>query len=397
MPTALFLMIPIALHANPETMSPSDTGSYFPFLDAYAQSSPIALSFLSGSWPDVEQWRQAGRAKMAELLAYAPPGVPPDAETLASVPKDGYTRHHVRISIAPGRKTEGYLLIPDGLTAPAPAILALHDHSGFYYFGKEKVVAMDDPPPALQELIENTYGGRTVGDELARRGYVVFAPDAFYFGSQRLDPASLPAEYAAGLEGKQPGSDDYIRAFNPIAGRHEPLMAKTIFTAGATWPGIQYQGDKASLDYLLSRSEVDPERVGCIGLSLGGYRSAHTFGLDPRVKAGVVAGWMCTYRSLLRNHVRHHTWMIYVPGQYAWLDLPDVVTLNAPRPFMMIHCSQDHLFPAEGAQEAAAHIAEVYERMGAPDRFVCNYYNEPHSLKVPAQDDAIAWFERWLK
>jgi len=43
MPTALFLMIPIALHANPETMSPSDTGSYFSFLDAYAQSSPIAL------------------------------------------------------------------------------------------------------------------------------------------------------------------------------------------------------------------------------------------------------------------------------------------------------------------------------------------------------------------
>ncbi len=136
-------------------------------------------------------------------------------------------------------------------------------------------------------------------------------------------------------------------------------------------------------------------RWGCC--CIGGFRSAHLFGLDPRIKVGIVAGWMTAYRALLFDHYHSHTWMVYVPGQHAWLDLPDVATLNAPQPLMIINCLKDQLFTMEGMKAAEAKIAEVYGRLGAPERFKCNYYNEPHSLKAPAQDDAIAWFERWLK
>ena len=64
---------------------------------------------------------------------------------------------------------------------------------------------------------------------------------------------------------------------------------------------------------------------------------------------------------------------------------------------MVINCLKDSLFTLEGMQAAEQKLATVYEKMGAGDRFVCNYYDEPHSLKVPAQDDAIAWLEKWLK
>lgn len=374
-----------------------DAGNFFPFLDAYAGRSTFALSYLTGTWPDLEQWRILGRAKMHELLRYYPKPASGDAEVLETVRKPGYTRHRVRYGVTSDRQTEAFLLVPDRFKQPCPAILALHDHSGFYYYGKEKVTEGEDPPRVLREFQTRVYESRAVADELARRGYVVLVPDAFYFGSQRLDPATLPEEYVGELEGRGLGTDAYIEAFNALASRHEHLVAKTIFISGSTWPGILFQGDRIGVDYLLTRPEVDPTRIGCIGLSLGGLRGAHLFGLDPRLKVGVVAGWMTTYRSLVARHVRCHTWMIYVPGQHAYLDLPDVVTLNAPQPLMVINCLQDRLFPIEGTQAAESKIRSVYERLSASERFACNYYDEPHSLKIAAQEDAFAWFDRWLQ
>lgn len=397
MSMAALLMLSALAQTEADEAPRSHVGSLHPFLQDYAGSRDIALSYLARDWPSVEEWQAQGRAKMDEVLAYHPEPAPADAEILASVQKDGYTRHHVRYSVTADRKTEAFLLIPDGLAGPAPAVMALHDHGGFYYFGKEKITDTENPPRILQEFIGKSYGGRTFADELARRGFVVLVPDAFYFGSQRLEPASLPDQFAKELQSLEPGTDPYISAFNRMAGRHEELTAKTIFTAGATWPGILFQGDRASLDYLLTRPEVDPERVGCMGLSIGGFRSAHLFGLDPRIKAGVVAGWMVTYPSLLFDHLLHHTWMIYVPGQLAWLDLPDVVTLNAPRPLMVINCALDDLFTMDGMTAADLKIAAVYEKMGMPDDYKCNVYQEPHSLKVPAQNDAIEWLEKALR
>lgn len=254
-----------------------------------------------------------------------------------------------------------------------------------------------NPPDILRRFIERSYGGRTYADELARRGFVVLAPDGFYFGSQRIDPAKVDERFTRELKGLERGTDDYIGKFNRFAGSHETLTAKTIFTSGAAWPGILFQGDRASVDYLLTRAEVDPKRIGCIGLSIGGFRSAHLAGLDPRIKAAVVAGWMTTYDSLLKDHLRSHTWMIYVPRQLRYLDLPDVVSLNAPRPLMVINCLQDRLFTLKGMQAAEHKLAAVYKKTNAPKRFQCRYYNVPHSLNVPMQNDAITWLQRWLK
>lgn len=397
MSASLLICLPLALCAGNAREPESDVGNFYPMLDEYAGRSTFPLSYLAQDWPDAGAWRTLGRERMHELLAYNPEPAEPNAEILETVQKAGYTRYLVRYTISAGRTTDAFLLIPDGLEGPAPAVVALHCHGGFYYCGKEKITETEDPVPVLADFIDGSYGGRPFADELARRGFVVLVPDAFYFGVQRLDITQIPSHYGAPLRGHDPGSNTYVQRFNPIAGRHEALMAKTIFAAGSTWPGILFQGDRASVNYLVTRPEVDPENIGCIGLSIGGFRSAHLFGLDPRIKCAVVAGWMTTYRALLYDHLHSHTWMIYVPRQHNFLDLPDVATLNAPNPLMVINCLKDSLFTLEGMQAAEQKLATVYEKMGAGDRFVCNYYDEPHSLKVPAQNDAIAWLEKWLK
>ena len=374
----------------------SDVGNYFPFLSNHANQQPLSLSFHAKEWPEIEQWRIQGRAKMQELLAYDPAPSSSAPVILSQTPKKGYTRYHLRLPVTSDRTTEAFLLIPHGLAKPAPAVVAIHDHGGFYYFGKEKITETENPPKILQDFIEQSYGGRTYADELARRGFVVLVPDGFYFGSQRLDPSKLGNRWTKSLEGLEPGSDAFIRAFNRTGSGHETLVAKTIFSAGSTWPGILFQGDREAVDYLITRPEVDPERIGCIGLSIGGFRSAHLAGLDPRIKAAVVAGWMTTYSSLLLDHLRNHTWMIYVPRQLHYLDLPDVVSLNAPAPLMVVNCKKDGLFTMAGMRAAESKLAAIYEKLGALDRFKCNYYDVPHSFRVDMQDDAIAWLEKWL-
>ena len=376
--------------------TPSNVGSYFPFIERYAASRPMALSYLAQKWPDRSAWAAQCRAKMHELLAYRPKPAPPDAEILEKTRCEGYTRSRVRFHVTDDRTTEAFLLVPKGLKGPAPAVVALHDHGAFYYYGKEKICQGEIQSCALREHADRAYGGRMFADKLAWRGFVVLVPDAFYFGSQRPDAEAMPERYGGALAKKAPGSDEYIVEYNLLALRHEDLVAKTLFDAGTTWPGVLFQGDRAAVDYLVSRPEVDPQRIGCMGLSIGGFRSAHLFALDPRIKAAVVAGWMTTYAALLYDHLIDHTWMIYVPRQLEWLDLPDVATINAPNPLMVINCLQDELFTQEGMFAAEKKIAAVYDRMGARDKFLCRYDDEPHSLKIPAQDAAVDWLERWL-
>jgi dienelactone hydrolase len=202
---------------------------------------------------------------------------------------------------------KAFLLIPNNLKKPAPAVIVLHDHGGFYYFGKEKHTLKDNQPPILVEYIQNLYEGRYYADELAKRGFAVLCPDAIYFGSQKLDPALLtdPKGYYDKIEGAD--ESGRIKVFNKqVAGPNEVAMNKTILTSGTTWLGIIAQNDRVAVDFLLSRPEVDPNGIGCIGLSLGGLRSTYLFGLVSRIKTGVVAAFSTTYEHMLQQHA-HHT------------------------------------------------------------------------------------------
>jgi len=378
--------------------SSRDLGQYYPEIQDYANSRAMSYSFMAKEWSGLEQWRIQGRAKMMELLSFAPEPVPLNPEITDKVKKNGYTRYRVTYSVTPYRKTEAFLLIPDGLTKPAPAVIALHDHGGFYYYGKEKITETEDQPMILKDFINKAYGGRPYADELARRGFVVLCPDAFYFGSQRIDISLLDDYFLRDYPDiKSSDKNKAINAFNQFCSPYENIIARYIFDSGTTWPGILFHGDRVSVDYLLTRAEVDPARIGCIGLSIGGFRSAHLFGLDPRISVGIDAGWMTSYSKQIDNHLRHHTWMIYVPGQLSFLDLPDVVTLSIPKPLMIINCKQDQLYTMTAMEAAADKIGEVYEKADASDRYLVKWYDVPHLFNVEMQNDAIEWLEKWLK
>src|SRR5207247_1533877 len=149
-----------------------------------------------------------------------------------------------------------------------------------------------------------------------------------------------------------------IAEFNRRAGQNEDLVGRTIYAAGFTWPGVMFWDDIRTVDYLLTRPEVDKKRIGCVGLSVGGLRSCHLAALDHRIKAAVVVGWMASYPAQLKDHIVHTIGFTkLVPGLMRYLDYPDVAALAMPAALLVINGSRDALFDLEGVRSCFAKLA----------------------------------------
>jgi dienelactone hydrolase len=272
--------------------------------------------------------------------------------------------------------------------------VALHDHGGFYLWGKEKLVTLDGENPTLTAFRRQYYDGRAIATELVQRGYVVVVIDMFYWGERRMLLDDDPVDWRTRPDDL---SAERVTAFNARAGASECLVGRTIETAGFTWPGVIFWDDIRTVDYLLTRPDVDPNRIGCVGLSVGGLRACHLTALDERIRAGVVVGWMASFPAQLKSHVRHtigHTKL--VPGLYRDLDYPDVAALAAPRPLLVINGSQDTLFDLNGVHASFEKLQRCYAKAGAADRLCTRLYDTPHEFNAAMQDEAWAWLQRWV-
>jgi hypothetical protein len=155
--------------------------------------------------------------------------------------------------------------------------------------------------------------------------------------------------------------------------------------------------DIRSVDYLASRPEVDAARIGCVGLSVGGYRSFMLGALDPRIKAAVDVGWMTSLATQIKSKVVHTIGLTFhVPGLYRWVDLPDLSALIAPRALMTIIGSRDPLFAQEGVQAAFEKIGRCYEKARSGERQRCITYDGPHEFNPAMQAEAWKWLARWV-
>jgi len=291
-------------------------------------------------------------------------------------------------------RVPAFVLVPKHAPKRAPAIVALHDHGGFYLWGKEKIVALPDENPVLADFRRQYYGGRSIAIELVREGYVVVIIDMFYWGERRMLLDEDPADWR-----ERPASlpRERIQAFNSRAGQNEQLVGRTIYAAGFTWPGVMFWDDLCTVDYLLTRPDVDARRIGCVGLSVGGLRSCHLAALDERIRAAVVVGWMASFPAQLKKHIRNtigHTKV--VPGLYQHLDYPDVASLAMPTPMLVINGTKDGLFDLEGVKASFAKLNACYAKAGVTDHCRTRFYETPHEFNAEMQAEAWAWLKRWV-
>jgi len=132
---------------------------------------------------------------------------------------------------------------------------------------------------------------------------------------------------------------------------------------------------------------------------MGGLRTIFLAGLDSRIRAAFCVGFMSTMRGLLRNKVRcppGHGLLMYAPGLYSHLDIPDVIALHAPAPLMVQFNDDDELYTPEGQHQADQKIAQVYSKAGGAGQYVAKFYPGPHKFDAEMQTQAFEWLEQQL-
>jgi len=237
------------------------------------------------------------------------------------------------------------------------------------------------------------YGGKYLADEYVKQGYAVLVIDAHHFGER------APRGFNGIPESYDPMTlteDDVIEVDHLVKSQLY-LGMRQLNWAGITWMGLNYWDDSRSIDYLLSRSEVDADRIGCTGLSGGGWRTNILAALDKRIKASVSVGWMTTgdYQQIYNLDSAIGPYCL-LPGVWNRMDVPDLTILSVPHASMVIVGSEDHLFPTEAQVEAVRQIQKGFEWAGCPDHFRFYHPLKPHCYDIDIQEKAFDWFRQHL-
>jgi len=251
---------------------------------------------------------------------------------------------------------------PAGRSDKVPAILWLHSST----------------PDKNQVLIPNTNGGETsLAEAFTTAGYAVLAPDAYWHGDRLGTGPSGAVE--TGLAEQQ-------------------SLHKLHLWFGRTLWGLFVRDDQIALDYLTTRPEVDADRIGATGISMGSTRAWWLAAVDERVAATVGVACLTRYQNLIAHgELRAHGVYYFVNGLLKHFDTEGVLALIAPRPYLALTGDLDAGSPADGIRELERITAATYSALGAGDRFRNVLYPEVgHSYIPEMRAEMLAWFDRWL-
>jgi dienelactone hydrolase len=317
--------------------------------------------------------------------------------------KDGVSGEEISWLVGFGPRTHAYVLKPANAKGPLPGIVALHDHSDFKFYGKEKIAdGPEENLPLLKDFRKIPYGGRAYANALAHEGFVVLVHDVFLWGSRRF-PFETMMEMMGGettdtLRARQttlPALDE-VELYNITAHFHEHWVSKYCAILGTNMAGVVSFEDRVALNYLLSRADVDAENIGCIGLSGGGNRAALLTATHDNIQATVIIGLMTTYPALL-DHNMSHTWMLFPFGWSRHGDWPDIAASRAPLPLLVQYDLDDDLFTKDGMRDAHTRLQNHYASVGKPDAYTGQFYPGPHKFDLEMQAVAFDWFKEQLK
>lgn len=326
-----------------------------PYLRRQMRAHPPRLAFSATTAEEWQSWRHALREKLHSLLAPWPDPVPLAPEVLEITDAGDHWREEIVLQSHEGMEISCYLLRPKGSAGPGPAILALHGHGN----GKRDTAG----------VIANA-SGQGYGLEMVRAGYVVLTFDFFPFGDrQETEHNAMPGfEY--------PCNSTLIRAL--LWGYN--LLTLNLFDA------------RRALDYMETRPEIDPTRIGVMGCSYGGTTSMYTAILDRRIKAlvlscslGEYAGHGIELDELCGSQV--------VPGILQWAEMGDVAGLLAPLPLLVESAHHDNCFPWPYTEPTLARLRQIYRIAGAGERLTIHLYEDGHRYYG---DGVLAFWQRYL-
>ncbi len=348
------------------------------FLDSLKAELTYPLAWGNSDITDFNLWKETARGKMTEEMLPPPPRSDSyDMVVTDSEKRDGYTAYKIEFNLTRYSRVRAYLLMPDG-DGPHPAIVALHDHGAHYTIGKEKMVrpfGVDGEVLADSDSwADNLYQGQYVGDYLARNGYAVLSADALLWGER----------------GCEDGSDN----------THLASVYGNMMQLGRNLSAWMTYEDCYAAEFLASLENTDADRIGCVGLSMGGYRSWMLAALSPLIKASVAVCWMTTADAMMHWKYGRHERGGYannLGGVRNYLDYPHIASLACPNAMMLVNGETDKLFKPHAVRECYSIMRGVWESQNAGDRLVTRLLPMGHEMPRSVQKDALDFFDLHLK
>jgi len=304
------------------------------------------------SGTEADKMRLSLRSELEKSLGLRKLPWPPDlrARTVGVIERPGYRIEKIVYQTLPGVQVPAHLYIPAGLKGPAPAVLFYVGH--WWPDAKTK--------PDFQAFNIN----------MARLDFVVLTFDPFGQGERGVSRR------------------DHRRV--------ESLLV------GISQQGLAEYETQCALQYLLTRKEVDPKRIGMTGASGGGYNTWVTSALDDRIAVVVpVVGTsefleqISVTRPLDWYHASEHCH--FVANLIRFANNHELLAMTAPRPLMIIAASQDQSFPIKGVREVFAYGQQLYKSYGVPEKTA--FFEDTsagHGYQQKKREAAYGWFLKWL-
>jgi cephalosporin-C deacetylase-like acetyl esterase len=294
------------------------------------------------------------KKKLMGFMGSFPAKGPLNPRITGIIRKNGYRIEKIIFESFPGYYVTGCLYVPEKIKTNAPAILNVIGHN--------------------QEAFRNPLY-QVINYNLVKKGIIVFAIDPPGQGEhvQYYDTA-VKFSYAgySVLEHCYFGNQCFLSGFN---------CAKYFI-----WDGIR------AIDYLVSRREVDPDRIGVTGFSGGGTVTSYLGAYDDRVKVAVPCSWATASRRQLETKGGQDAEAEFYEGLKEGITLEDLLEVRAPKPTLLTFTSRDEYLSLQGARDARKEAQKAFKALGKPDNLAMVEDDSKHWMTLKIRQSIYSFF-----
>lgn len=303
-------------------------------------------------------YQERRRWELWSLLGDLPWDYEPAPPKLVSQQKhDGYTLERWILDLNGIEPVPTLLLIPDHRQDPAPGLLFMHWHAGQYDLGKEQLLCGTTVQPAYAAVC-------------VEKGLVTLAIDSWCFGERKHETNGTQGE--------------------------EDTFKQMLWQGQVLW-GMMMIDEFRALSYLASRPEVDPSRLGALGMSMGASKAWWLGALDPRVKLTMDVCCLTDYESLIEHHgLSGHGLYYFVPSLLKHFDTFQINELTVPRAHLSVNGRNDPLTPPEGVEKVRNKLLPLYRTYGSEQDCQIELFDCAHEELPEMRKQILQWMDQYL-
>ncbi|HBN85990.1 MAG TPA: hypothetical protein DDZ89_19355 [Clostridiales bacterium] len=309
------------------------------------------LKFKGKSLEEWTKWREEAQPKFMELLGEFPRKVDLEAEVEYRIEEGDLIRERVVFNSEEFMSVPCQILYPKNMKKDKSnaAIICSHGHGRF---GKDPIAGIRSSDGHIQDIKNMNYN---YGEQMAKAGFLTISPDLRVFGERR--------DLYDSTAGSDPCNVNFVKGV--ILG---------IYTLTLNIWDI-----KCCVDYLEQREELDPSRIGMMGLSYGGTMTTFTTAAEPRIKAANIMGYINSWAGFGIDRANFCGSQV-IPDVYRYFDTDDIAGLIAPRPLLIDMGIYDNCFYIQDLLKGYEGVKEIYKAAGVEDLLWSDIHPRGHSF-----------------